>query len=195
MRVTTFITDTAPGVVAGQLAGLELRHRRHARVEDRIRELKATGLRNFPCQPFDSNGAWLEIASAAADLVAWSQLIGFTEHSELAGLRSTRSATGSCMWRLASLAAPANYGLRIDATWRWATPIAAAWQNTVGPRSDNSSTTWPSHHERPTGSGKARSIWRHGPTPTRSTQETRPPTRTAPRPATTTTTRVQNRRH
>ena len=44
MRVTAFITDTPSGVVAGQLAGLELRHRQHARVEDRIRELKAAGL-------------------------------------------------------------------------------------------------------------------------------------------------------
>ncbi len=47
MRVTAFITDTEPGVVAGQVAGLELRHRQHARVEDRIRELKNTG----PTQP------------------------------------------------------------------------------------------------------------------------------------------------
>ncbi|ETZ96955.1 transposase DDE domain protein [Mycobacterium kansasii 732] len=49
MRVTAFITDTPPGVIAGQLAGLELRHRQHARVEDRIREGKATGLSNLPC--------------------------------------------------------------------------------------------------------------------------------------------------
>ena len=49
LRVTAFITDTAPGVVPGQLGGLELRHRQHARVEDRIREAKATGLRNLPC--------------------------------------------------------------------------------------------------------------------------------------------------
>jgi hypothetical protein len=33
-RVTAFLTDTGPGVVAGQLGGLELRHRQHARVED-----------------------------------------------------------------------------------------------------------------------------------------------------------------
>ena len=32
MRVTAFITDTGPGVVPGQVAGLELRHRQHARV-------------------------------------------------------------------------------------------------------------------------------------------------------------------
>ncbi len=49
MRVTAFITDTGHGVVPGQLGGLELRHRQHARVEDRIRQAKATGLRNLPC--------------------------------------------------------------------------------------------------------------------------------------------------
>ena len=36
MRVTGFLTNTAPGGPAHQLADLELRHRRHARVEDRI---------------------------------------------------------------------------------------------------------------------------------------------------------------
>ena len=67
MRVTAFITDTPPGVIAGQLAGLQLRHCQHARVEDRIRRAKATGLL---CQSFDSNAAWLEIILASTDLVA-----------------------------------------------------------------------------------------------------------------------------
>lgn len=70
MRVTAFITDTAPGVVAGQLAGLELRHRQHTRAEDRIRQAKAAGLANLPCHGFDPNAAWLEIVLTAADLVA-----------------------------------------------------------------------------------------------------------------------------
>ena len=48
LRVTAFITDTPTGVVPGHAAGLELRHRQHARVEDRIREAKNTGLRNLP---------------------------------------------------------------------------------------------------------------------------------------------------
>ena len=48
-RVTAFITDTPAGVVPGQFGGLDLRHRQHARVEDRIRQAKATGMRNFPC--------------------------------------------------------------------------------------------------------------------------------------------------
>ena len=48
-RITAVLTNTAAGIVPGQAAGLELRHRQHARVEDRIREAKATGLRNLPC--------------------------------------------------------------------------------------------------------------------------------------------------
>ncbi len=47
-RITAFLTNTPPGVIPGQVAGLELRHRRHARVEARIRQSKATGLRNLP---------------------------------------------------------------------------------------------------------------------------------------------------
>jgi hypothetical protein len=37
MRITGFLTNTGRGGPGGQLADLELRHRRHARVEDRIR--------------------------------------------------------------------------------------------------------------------------------------------------------------
>ncbi len=84
LRITAFITDTPAGVIDGQLAGLELRHRQHARVEDRIRQAKATGLRNLPCHAFDANAAWIEIILAATDLIAWTKLIGFTSHPELA---------------------------------------------------------------------------------------------------------------
>ena len=50
-------------MVPGQLAGLDLRHRQHARVEDR--QAKATGLRNLPCHSFDANAAWLQIPMTA----------------------------------------------------------------------------------------------------------------------------------
>ena len=66
-RVTAFLTDTPPGVIPHQVAGLELRHRQHARVEDRIREGKAAGLRNLPCRGWEENCAWLEAVLAAAD--------------------------------------------------------------------------------------------------------------------------------
>ena len=128
MRVTAFITDTPPGVVAGQVAGLELRHRQHARIEDRIRELKATGLRNLPCHAFDANAAWLEIVLAAADLVTWCRLLGFTGHPGLA-----RAEIATFRYRVLHVAARITRGarrtrLRIDATWRWAAAIATAWQ-------------------------------------------------------------------
>ncbi|MEX0581088.1 MAG: IS1380 family transposase [Mycobacterium sp.] len=128
MRVTAFITDTAPAAVPGQLAGLELRHRQHARVEDRIREAKAAGLRNFPCQSFDANAAWLEIVLTATDLVAWAQLIGFTHTPELA-----RAEITTFRYRVLHVAARITRSarqlqLRIDATWRWAGAIATAWQ-------------------------------------------------------------------
>jgi hypothetical protein len=127
LRVTAFITDTEPGVVPGQVAGLELRHRQHARVEDRIRELKATGLRNLPCHAFDANAAWLEIVLTAADLVTWTRLLGFTDHPDLA-----RAEINTFRYRVLHVAARITRGarqlrLRIDATWRWAAIIATAW--------------------------------------------------------------------
>jgi hypothetical protein len=42
--------------------------RQHARVEDRIRQAKATGLANLPFNSFDANAAWLEIIMAVAGL-------------------------------------------------------------------------------------------------------------------------------
>lgn len=35
-RITGFLTDSTDGVIPDQLTGLELRHRQHAQVEDRI---------------------------------------------------------------------------------------------------------------------------------------------------------------
>ena len=67
-RFTAFITDTQGGV----LAELEVRHRSHARVEDRIRCGKDTGLRNMPCKSFAQNECWLELCLTAADLITWS---------------------------------------------------------------------------------------------------------------------------
>ncbi len=128
LRVTAFITDTAPGVVAGQLGGLELRHRQHARVEDRIRQAKATGLANLPCHRFDANAAWLQIVLAATDLVSWSKLIGFADQPDLANCE-----IDTFRYRVLHVAARITRGarqirLRIDATWRWATAISEGWQ-------------------------------------------------------------------
>jgi hypothetical protein len=126
-RVTGFITDTPAGVVPGQLAGLDLRHRQHARVEDRIRQAKATGMRNFPCHSYAANNAWLEIVMTAMDLVAWTKLLGFADEPDLATCE-----IATFRYRVLHVAARITRSarqtrLRIDLNWRWAEQIAQAW--------------------------------------------------------------------
>ena len=57
------------------LAFLEARHRAHARVEDRIKAAKDTGLGRFPSREYAINEAWLQIVAMAADLTAWLRLL------------------------------------------------------------------------------------------------------------------------
>jgi Transposase DDE domain group 1 len=126
-RVTGFITDTPAGVVPGQLAGLDLRHRQHARVEDRIRQAKATGMRNFPCHSYAANQAWLEIVMTAMDLVAWTKLLGFADEPDLATCE-----IATFRYRVLHVAARITRSarqtrLRIDLNWRWANQISRAW--------------------------------------------------------------------
>ncbi|MBS6031355.1 MAG: transposase [Kocuria rhizophila] len=71
-RYEAFVTNTT----AGQLAFLEARHRAHARVEDRIRHTKDSGLGRFPSLEFNINQTWLMITQIAADLTARTRLLG-----------------------------------------------------------------------------------------------------------------------
>jgi hypothetical protein len=61
-----------------QLADLELRHRRRARCEDRIRNAKDTGLRNLPLHGYEQNQVWSEIVALACELLAWMQMLALT---------------------------------------------------------------------------------------------------------------------
>jgi len=68
-RFQCFITDQ----IDSDLAALEARHRAHARVEDRIRCAKDTGLDNYPFRSFAANQVWLELVLAAQDLLVFYQ--------------------------------------------------------------------------------------------------------------------------
>lgn len=123
-RYTAFITDTSRGQVPHQTAGLELRHRRHAHIEDRIRQAKAAGLRNLPCREAAENNAWLETVLAAADLVCWSKLICFADDPVIA-----RCEIDTFRYRILHTAARLTRTgrrthLRIDRTWAWARTLA-----------------------------------------------------------------------
>jgi Transposase DDE domain group 1 len=74
-RFTAFATNTT----RGQLADLELRHRRRARAEDRIRTSKDTGLTNLPLHSFAQNQIWCAIVALAVELTAWMQMLALTD--------------------------------------------------------------------------------------------------------------------
>lgn len=76
MRVTAFATNTR----RGQLATLELRHRRRARAEDRIRAAKHTGLTNLPLHQFGQNQIWCALVTLACELTAWMQMLALAGH-------------------------------------------------------------------------------------------------------------------
>jgi Transposase DDE domain group 1 len=75
-RITAFTTNTG----RGQFANLELRHRRRARCEDRIRCAKDTGLTNLPLHDFTQNQIWCAIVALAYELIAWMQMLALTGH-------------------------------------------------------------------------------------------------------------------
>ena len=120
----------ATNTTSGQLAFLEARHRAHARVEDRIRIAKDSGLGRFPSREFKINTAWLVATMIAADLTAWTRLLAFTgEAAVLAGCEPK-----ALRYRL--LHAPARLvqtgrrrQLRIPDTWPWAAAIVATFAN------------------------------------------------------------------
>jgi hypothetical protein len=76
LRVTAFATNST----RGQLPDLELRHRRRARAEDRIRGAKDTGLTNLPLHDFDQNQIWCAIVALACELTAWMQMLALHGH-------------------------------------------------------------------------------------------------------------------
>jgi hypothetical protein len=110
-----------------EIDGLELRHRRHARIEDRIRQAKAAGLRNLPCKEVAENHAWLECVLAAADLVVWSKLLCFADEPELASCE-----IANFRYRILHMAARVTRSgrvtyLRLDRSWFWAKQLALAF--------------------------------------------------------------------
>ncbi len=108
----------ATNTKVGQLAFLEARHRAHARVEDRIRHAKDTGLGRFPSREFAINQAWLQVVTLAADLTAWLRLLALPDSLKTCEPKALR-------YRLLHVPARLTRGsrrrrLRLPATWPWA---------------------------------------------------------------------------
>jgi hypothetical protein len=119
-RFTAFATDAK----SGQLADLELRHRRRARCEDRIRAAKDTGLRNLPLQGFTQNQIWCEIVAMACELLAWMQMLALTGKARRWEPKRLRLRLFSAAARL--VRGGRRLRLRLAARWPWNPLITAA---------------------------------------------------------------------
>jgi hypothetical protein len=116
---------TATNTAGGQVQFLEARHRTQARVEDRIRCGKSTGLGRLPSRDYAINTAWCLAASLACDLLAWLRLLALT--GELA-----RAEPKTLRYRLLHTAGRIVRGqrrrhLKISPSWPWANDLVHAY--------------------------------------------------------------------
>lgn len=121
-RFQVFITDQEDS----DLAQLEARHRAHARVEDRIRCGKETGLRNFPFRQFAPNQVWLELVLAAQDLLTFFQRLCLDGEARFWEPKKMR-------YRLLHVAGRVVHSgrrviLRLQRSWRWTLLLAASFR-------------------------------------------------------------------
>ncbi len=115
----------ATNTTTGQVPFLEARHRAHARVEDRIRHAKDSGIGRFPSREYAINQAWTLAASIAADLTAWLRLLALPDDLKACEPKALR-------YRFLHVPARLTHGsrrrhLRFPRTWPWAKQILAAF--------------------------------------------------------------------
>jgi Transposase DDE domain group 1 len=120
-RHTAFITDQD----GNDIAALELRHRRRARVEDSIRIAKETGMRNMPFAAFEHNQAWLEVSLLAQAILRWGALLCLEGALALAEPKRVRQRLLHVAGRI--VRSGRRTTLRLPRTWPWADALAAAF--------------------------------------------------------------------
>jgi hypothetical protein len=120
-RFQVFLTDQPDP----DLASLELRHRQRARVEDRIRAAKATGLSNLPFDRWRRNVVWLELVLAAQDLTVWTQALLLDGALAVAEPKTLRYR----LWHVAArvVCHARRVILRLQRSWPWAAALARAF--------------------------------------------------------------------
>jgi hypothetical protein len=120
-RYQCVATDTP----RGQLPFLEGRHRAHARVEDRVKAIKQTGMGRFPSREFAINQVWLQLALTATDLIAWTQTTLL--HGQLA-LVETKLLRYRLLHTAARIVCHGRQTIiKIAAGWPWADQLANAF--------------------------------------------------------------------
>ncbi|MFG1941336.1 transposase [Nonomuraea sp. NPDC048826] len=93
-----------------------------------MRTNKAMGLRNLPSKMWNVNVGWVLTCNLAADLHAWTRLLGLHDDTELA--RAEPQTLRYCLWHLpARLVSHARRRmLKISVTWPWKNAFLICWQ-------------------------------------------------------------------
>ena len=113
-----FITDRD-----GETLELEADHRRHAEIENAIRDLKhGVGLNHLPSGRFPANGAWLAVQVLAHNLARWTARIGLDEG--VVTTRTLRRRFFSLAGRLTRSAR--RLTLHLPQGWPWETQFTRA---------------------------------------------------------------------
>jgi len=120
-RLAVFITDQQ----GKDIRKLDLTHRGHARVEDRIREAKDCGLRNLPFRSFAHNQVWLWLVQLAQDLIAWAKQLCLADDARAWELKRLRYRLLHQSGRIARHARRTI--LRLAEDWPWAEQLASAF--------------------------------------------------------------------
>ena len=113
-----FITDRD-----GETLELEADHRRHAEVENAIRDLKyGVGLNHLPSGRFAANAAWLAVQAMAHNLAHWTARIGLGERTV---------TTKTLRWRVLALArrltrSARRLTLHLPDRWPWEEQFSCA---------------------------------------------------------------------
>jgi hypothetical protein len=106
-----FITDRD-----GETLALEADHRRHAEIENAIRDLKyGVALNHLPSGKFGANGAWLAVQVIAHNLARWTARIGLGE-----GIVTTKTLRRRLFALAGRLTRSARrVTLHLPARWPW----------------------------------------------------------------------------
>jgi hypothetical protein len=108
------------------LAAIDARHRAHARVEQRIRDAKATGLGNLPSADFAVNQIWLQLVLIAQDLLTWLSVLTLDGDLAVATPATIRYRLLHVAGRITT--SSRQTVLHLDAAWPWATALAAVFR-------------------------------------------------------------------
>jgi hypothetical protein len=105
---------------------LEVRHRRHGEVENRIKNAKDCGLERMPFTSFDANAAWMEMVLCAADLLVWCQQLLLNGELAVAEPRTLRYRLLHVAGRLVHRAR--QVWLRLPEHWPWTADLLDAYR-------------------------------------------------------------------